>query len=405
MSEFLTVRLSRAANSPIRWLVWSAGQDEIIASGELGSREQLSELTPYAGERSVIVLLDSSDLLLNKAEIPPGSSRQLESMLPYLLEDDVAQDVDDLHFSVLEKSAGVAHVAAVDRAYLAALLDDFSLAGISVRRVMPDVYALPVQAEGISALQMDTQWLFRKADYTAVVIEQQWLPLLLDSDWVKQEGLPVMINSYTPLPELSDAHNAYWQQQAPELVMALLTKGALNSPLNMLTGNFKPQSLLLRYVRVWRKVAVSACVLLLLLLAQSLIHIHQEESQAMAYREESERIFRMLFPGRSKIPTVSYLKRQINDEETRLAGGAAADSVLIWLSELAVSIEPGRSMVFNSLKYDAGRREMRLEVTMSDFQSFETIRSRLAEHFSVEQGPLDRDGDKVTGSYILRSKS
>ncbi|QSA19709.1 hypothetical protein JV197_00265, partial [Vibrio furnissii] len=29
-------------------------------------------------------------------------------MLPYLVEDEIAQDVDELHFSVLNKSGGVA---------------------------------------------------------------------------------------------------------------------------------------------------------------------------------------------------------------------------------------------------------------------------------------------------------
>lgn len=103
MSEFLTVRLSRDKQAPIRWLVWSTSQNEIIASGELSSKEQLGELSTYADQRTTLLLLDSRDILLMEAEIPAGAARQVDTMLPYLLEDDIAQDVDELHFTILKK--------------------------------------------------------------------------------------------------------------------------------------------------------------------------------------------------------------------------------------------------------------------------------------------------------------
>ncbi|PWI32968.1 type II secretion system protein GspL [Vibrio albus] len=404
MSEFLTVRLSRKADSQVQWLVWSASQQEIIASGELASRKLLQELTPYANQRSVVVLLDSCDVLLTEASIPAGASRQLDTMLPYLLEEDIAQDVDDLHFSVLKKSGGVAQVAAVEKRYLEQLLDDFAQAGMEVKRVMPDVYALPLQEAGITALQIGSQWLMRKSAFAGIVVEQEWLSLLLDSDWCRQEDSPAMVYSYTPVPDLDEPYLGRWQALEPEVVMVLLAKGAMASPVNLLTGGFKPQSSLLKHIRVWRKAALAACLFFIILLAQQMIEVHQAESLSNAYREESERIFRTVFPDRRKIPTVSYLKRQMNSEATRLGGGASQDSALSWLSELAASLANTKDVQFSTLRYDAQRGEIRVDVNMKDFQSFEVLRSQLAERFSVSQGPLDRDGDRVTGSYTLRSK-
>ncbi|NMU82763.1 type II secretion system protein GspL, partial [Vibrio parahaemolyticus] len=80
--------------------------------------QQLEELKPFAEQRSVVVLLASSDLVLTDVEIPAGASRQLDNMLPYLLEDEIAQDVDDLHFSILAKEGRFAHVCAVERDWL-----------------------------------------------------------------------------------------------------------------------------------------------------------------------------------------------------------------------------------------------------------------------------------------------
>ncbi|QSA19710.1 type II secretion system protein GspL, partial [Vibrio furnissii] len=52
------------------------------------------------------------------------------------------------------------------------------------------------------------------------------------------------------------------------------------------------------------------------------------------YRAESERIFRTIFPDKQRIPTVSYLKRQMSDELAALSGGSSGEHVLGWLSKL-----------------------------------------------------------------------
>lgn len=46
MSEFLTVRLSSQKEADIPWLVWSAEQQEVIASGQVAGWEALHEIEP-----------------------------------------------------------------------------------------------------------------------------------------------------------------------------------------------------------------------------------------------------------------------------------------------------------------------------------------------------------------------
>ena len=144
MSEFLTVRLSSEPQSPVQWLVWSTSQQEVIASGELASWQQLDELTPYAEKRTCIALLSGNDCLLKNIEIPKGAARQFESMLPFLLEDEVAQDIEDLHFTILDKGADSAVVCGVEHQWLTQVMSAFSENGITIRKVLPDTLALPV---------------------------------------------------------------------------------------------------------------------------------------------------------------------------------------------------------------------------------------------------------------------
>ena len=252
MSEFLTVRLSSDKNAKIQWLVWSTTQNEVIASGELNNWDSVSDLSDYATQRQVFILLSSDDVVLAEVDLPAGSSRQLESMLPYLIEDDIAQDVDELHFTVLGKSATRASVAAVDKQWLSHCLSELKEQGITVNKVLPDVLALP-HNESLTAVNIDQQWLVRKGDYLGLSIPAQWLETLSCSDWVKESDDWLALSAYSPLPELALNSEQSWQEVDAPLVMQLLTQGAISSKVNLLTGSFKASSSLLKYWNIWKK--------------------------------------------------------------------------------------------------------------------------------------------------------
>ncbi|CAH6795220.1 Type II secretion system protein L [Vibrio chagasii] len=408
MSEFLTVRLSSEPQSPVQWLVWSTSQQEVIASGELSSWDQLGELTPYAEKRSCIALLPGNECLIKRVEIPKGAARQFDSMLPFLLEDEVAQDIEDLHLTILDKDATHATVCGVDREWLKQALDLFREANIIFRKVLPDTLAVPFEEQGISALQIDQHWLLRQSNYQAVSINEAWLAMFLQSDWVAlddEEQSPTIF-SYTALPsdDIQQQSGIKWQAKPAELVMSLLSQQAITSGVNLLTGTFKTKSSFSKYWRVWQKVAIAACLLVAVIVTQQVLKVQQYEAQAEAYRTESERIFRSVLPGKQRIPTVSYLKRQMNDEAKKYGGSGDGDSLLGWLALLPETLGQVKAIEVNSIRYDGNRSEVRLEAKSSDFQHFETARVKLEEKFTVEQGPLNRNGDAVFGSFTLKPR-
>ncbi len=408
MSEFLTVRLSSEPQSPVQWLVWSTSQQEVIASGELSSWDQLDELTPYAEKRSCIALLPGNECLIKRVEIPKGAARQFDSMLPFLLEDEVAQDVEDLHLTILDKDATHATVCGVDREWLKHALELFREANIIFRKVLPDTLAVPFEEQGISALQIDQHWLLRQGHYQAVSISEAWLPMFLQSDWVVvgEEEQATTIFCYTAMPsdDVQQQSGVEWQAKPAELVMSLLSQQAITSSVNLLTGTFKTKSSFSKYWRVWQKVAIAACLLVAVIVTQQVLKVQQYEAQAEAYRAESERIFRAVLPGKQRIPTVSYLKRQMNDEAKKYGGSGDGDSLLGWLALLPETLGQVKSIEVESIRYDGNRSEVRLQAKSSDFQHFETARVKLEEKFVVEQGPLNRNGDAVFGSFTLKPR-
>lgn len=397
MSEFLTVRLSSEQQSTIPWVVWSTEQQEVIASGEVAGWEYLDDLVSYAGQRPVIALLAGNDVVLTQVDIPPGAERQFDTMLPYLVEDEVAQDVDSLHFTVLSKQSGKAQICAVDRAWVQTVLQRFSAQGMIIKRLLPDVLALPFN-EHSSAAAIGEQWLIRHSQAEGAVVDVSWLDLYLSSYLQNHEDWKLDCYSSVPESDISEV----WIPQPEEMTMALLAKGVTESKTNLLTGEFKPKSSWGKYWKVWQKASIAAGVLLVAMVAQQLLMVHQYEAQAEAYRAESERVFRQIFPDRKRIPTVSYLKRQMTDEERRLSGNSSDEAMLSWLAALPSTLGQVKDLEITSFKYDGQRSEVRIQARSSDFQPFEQARVKLAEKFNVEQGQLNRNGKVVMGSFVLK---
>lgn len=259
MNEFLIVRLTNNTAQAIQWLVWSESQKEVIASGELDSYQALPEIATYAEGRRTIVLLSAESLVLTDVEIPAGASRQLESMLPYVLEDDLAQDVEQLHFTILNKSQGQAQVCAVDSQWLEKVLMELGDIGCQIQKVMPDVLALP-DSEGLSAVEIGQQWLLKKSSYQGMSVESDWLSLVAQSEWVQQDEEFLPLTSYSALPaSLELAEQQHWLNGEPKLVMQLLAEQAIISKINLLTGQFKLNRLSVAIGKYGRKSLLRRC--------------------------------------------------------------------------------------------------------------------------------------------------
>ena len=468
MNEFLTIKLSSNPSEPIPWLVWSNNLKDVIASGELVNRDHLDELEPYSHQRVVIGLLPSSEVLLTHITIPSGAARQLNAMLPFLMEDELTQDIERMHFSVLKKQCDQSTIEKIERKRLAQWADAFKQAGMELKKVLPDCLALPQREGQVSALHCDGQWLFRQGEVKGAAVDEAWLDLFLQSGWLAPDGdalhfedvikdnielaqsepttdeealierlqnddeiddlasdkekvsrsLPekvtatdmdesvITICSYSHLPDNHEKLPGQWILAPTEMMMVTLSQGAIDSKSNLLSGMFKAQSSWFKHWRVWQKVVIAACVFVVILLIQRTIIVHKIEAQTHAYRVESERVFRSVFPDKQRIPTVSYLKRSMQDEENILSGsGGSSASVLGWMAKLPAALKQVKAVTVQSVQFDANRSEVRINAQSNDFQSFERLRTELAKEFSVDQGQLNKNGDVVQGTYVIRSKA
>ncbi|MEH6454134.1 MAG: type II secretion system protein GspL, partial [Psychromonas sp.] len=149
MTERLIIRLASNASQKNHWLIWSDSEGEIIASGEVDNANQLALLTDKAVQRYVICLLPNIDVVIKQIPINGSFNRQMQQALPYLVEEELASDVEQLHFHVIAKQTDSVHVAICEKQKMQTWLEWLDEAGIACSQFIPEGLSLPVPIDGV----------------------------------------------------------------------------------------------------------------------------------------------------------------------------------------------------------------------------------------------------------------
>ena len=398
--EQLLVRLGANHTDPISWLVYSRTEDEIIASGELPNAEALSSLTERAGQRSVIALAPSSEILLKWVELPPKAGRKIISAIPFMLEDELATDISQQFFAIGPKRGDEQAVAVVSHEKMELWQSWLSEAGLFCDTIIPDVLAVPVTENGWSVLTLGEQLLVRQDTFKGVQGEATWLlPTLVH--FTAQQESPITITNYAGI-DLSTLPNIEEAQAPLELPMQVLAKEAMQSSFNLCQGDYKVKRKRSGVLNQWRVVAVLAVLALCTSLIDKGFSLYQLKAQNQALSSEINTAVKAGFPN---IGTYRNVRLKLQSELAKLEQGGGSASMLIMLDQLAPAFS-ATDVKPQTLRFDATRTEIRIQAQGKNFEALEQFK-RTAESagFVVEQGAINNRDNGVVGTVSVRSTS
>ena len=396
--EQLLVRLGANHTDPISWLVYSKTEDEIIASGELPNAEDLSTLTERAGQRGVIALAPSSDILLKWVELPPKAGRKIISAIPFMLEDELATDISQQFFAIGPRRVDRQAVAVVSHEKMQMWQSWLSEAGLFCDTIIPDVLAVPVTQDGWSVLTLGEQLLVRQDTFKGVQGEQAWLlPTLIH--FTAQQDSPVVITNYAGI-DLSSLPNIEEAQAPLELPMQVLAKEAMQSSFNLCQGEYKIKRKRSGVLSQWRVAAVLAVLALCTSLIDKGVSLYHLKAQNQALSSEINAAVKAGFPN---IGTYRNVKLKLQSELAKLEQGGGDASMLVMLDQLAPAFS-ATDVKPQTLRFDAARTEIRIQAQGKNFEALEQFK-RTAENagFVVEQGAINNRDDGVVGTVSVRS--
>ncbi|EJI84412.1 MULTISPECIES: type II secretion system protein GspL [Alishewanella] len=395
MNEQLLIRLASQPEQPISWLVYAPLTADIIASGEVAGVAALAALAERLGRRNVIALVPAADVVLKTVTLPAKPNRQLLQALPYMLEEEQAEDIDKLFIAhgqaELQQGQYRQQVAICQRERLQQWLDWLQQAGFNVSRMLPDALLLP--ADTLPAcIELQQQWLLRLDSWQATAIDSAWW-----QDYLALAALP-QLTTYSPWPEhIVQPHQA----AAPELPLALLARGLTATSFNLLQGPYTPKKPQNKTWQQWRLSAALAGGLLLAYLLQLGIGVWQQQRQLTQLTAELQTNYLQLFPGER----IVNLNRQLQQKLQAAGVGPNEQNFFVQLQALQQRLEGLPDVKLDSLRYDAARHELRFSASAAGFQSFEQLKTVLEQAgYSIEQGALSNDGSRVQGTVVMRGK-
>ncbi len=163
---------------------------------EASGRWPTDDASPFpalAEQYPAWVLIPASDCAFHSLNLPAGLRKPPLQVAPFLLEEQLADDVEATHFALLHRQQAQCEIVAVQRQKMRDWLARCESLSLQPLALTPDVLALPWQPPAWSAVQVDEQWLIRHQPWGGMAAENVWLTELLQS-----EAEEHVIDSYSP---------------------------------------------------------------------------------------------------------------------------------------------------------------------------------------------------------------
>lgn len=424
MAEILYIRLGSQVEDEISWLIFNSVEQEIIASGELENAEQLADLTEKASQRVVKVFVPGCDVLLKRLVVPTKSQRAMRSAVPYMLEDELAQDVDQLFFAYAnianDNSEYNCFVAITQREQMQLWQSWLAQANIQTKSMQPDVLAMPYTEGQWSAISLQPNSI--ASNQTQVVVRQgEWQGFTIDSQaWQfsvqqifaskqtdEQEVNNITINAYSDLPCFNESSNPdgfVLQKAEEELPLALFAQHCQHSKFNLLQGKFKVKEQRSINATNWLWAAGFAACALLLNVGYKSTQLWQLSAQKEHVEAQIITQYKKAFPEAKRV-RIGTIKSQLNSKISQLGGVSEQAGFLAMLSHVQPAFAKVPELKPESLKFDGKRQELRLQALANDYQHFERFKAALdSNKLTVKQGAQSNQGEQVKGSFSISSK-
>ncbi|MEO7773716.1 MAG: type II secretion system protein GspL [Steroidobacteraceae bacterium] len=389
MADWLMLRLGRNAAQPMSWAVVDS-RGQLLGATETAVTP---DLTAIAAGHRVCALVPGADVLQTSADIPVKGSAKLQQVVAYALEEQVAADIDELHFVVGNPgSAGVpiprTAVDVVANTLMREWLATLASTGVNAEIMYADSELLPLVPGHITALIEGDSIVIRSdlrrpMSLPCADIDAAFELAFGEGASAEEIGMQHLIVYAAPQdwPRYCAQVEAL-RPRVATLKIQLLSGGVLpllaqqfgdEGPINLLQGAFAPVRKSSGSLRSWRMAAILAGALIGLHLLGRVIELNQLGKVNAGLDASIEQAFRSAMPGEQS--AVDARRRM----ESRLAALAAGRSeqggLLPLLSALASARSTAPATRFEAISFRNGSVDMK--VLAPDAESLERINQSL----------------------------
>jgi len=378
MKQVLFIRPESLAGGKISWCDSSSQQPEMLEG-----LEGLAALADHPLAARVCLLLPASEMVFRHFSLPKkGPARA--APFSWMAEDTLLGDVDNLHWTVLNKKGREIDAVAIDAVRLRLWLNTLHEAGLNAVQVLPDAWLLPATEGGCTLAQWEEEYWLRFDTGEACAVDATLLPVMLQK---AGEG-PVRCYGDAPAGlEVDDL-----EPRTHPLV--LIQVQWQRCRVNLLQGAFS-ERVAKGSGKTFRMAMVAVGVLSLGLLLGPRIAMAwmlvQQENQA---QQEIVQLYQHHFPSLRQQTNIKYHFGQNLKKQTR--------GVFLQLDELEKAKQAVPALGIDLVEYDAAQGTLTLNSSAQSPQAFQDFVNQASAHFDLKVIPVSKQAPwtaMIVGKY------
>ena len=337
----------------------------------------LDTILALAAGRRVVLFVPGADVRLATVQVPARAAPRILQAAPYALEDQLAEDVDTLHFAIGAPASadGGAHpVAIAARARMDAWLAPLRERGLRADALVPETLCLPAPepgrwiglaepgrvtvrtgaCSGFACAPEDLATCLQIADPDARASLRLFVTRDLEFDF-SQAGRPIeLLPGYQSALEVLARH---WQPQAS---------------INLLQGTYSEKQDWQRLAQPWRLAGVLGVIWLTLFALHHAASAWRNGRELAAQTRSNFERCQQVFP---KDCVSEGVMPGVIEQQARLrnAGGGAPAALFPLLATLNAGLQATPGLTLESVQFREGA--LYLSLTGTDLQALEALRT------------------------------
>lgn len=319
-----------------------------------------------------IILFPSEHILLTTVSLPPAKKSQQSQAALFALEEKLAEDVLDLHAVIFnQNTSGLYSVGIIRTALLEDWLQKFEAANIKVDFLLPDVFAVPYQADHWVSLHFNHRVLVRTDLSQGFAVPENHYDLLLN----KQEHPDIIVLD---------------KNQLGETIQTVLSY-------NILQGKYRPKTQFHEIKKIWALPALLCIIWLVLLLGLTIAKYTILSAESARLDTQISTLYNQAYPESTAVISPRLrIERDIHNLKNAKQNEAALDLI----AQTGNILKNIPKTLIENLSYQGNTLKINIET--EDFQSLEKIVTLLEkDHLQVKQSNAARAGKHVTATLSI----
>jgi general secretion pathway protein L len=395
----------RLVNGRLAWYAPGASEEPRWLDDEQ-VRESLYAL--MAEQRNApCFAVPGADVRLLRLGFTAEEKKHIGKSLPFMLEERVAEDIEQLHFSSValgKLELGVAFCSTAKMRAWQDALADFP----GIRLWLPEPLLLPWRSGEWCIVLEGDEAIVRFDECGGFTVERDLLPAMLAG---VQAGQPkpgaVIVYGDDQVADsalVPDDLRESVQWRRGNLYSALLLGDTAGPSLNLLQGSFAHRLPLARWWREWRAVAAIFALAFGLQWVATYSDYRNLERENLALRSAVEASYRQVNPRGNAPKPESQLQRQL----AALRGSGDASGFVHLMEQVGAVIAGNKGTTIDTINYNFSNRggEMRMNILAADFEAVERVRADInSAGLEAVMESSSAQGDKVRARLRVGDKS